>query len=135
MPKIAQDGVNKAHLEITELKFLNPTADTVEVTQGAILHSPSMYTPSLDPFTAASYLVVNGTFAVAPMVYLDLPAIHATHPTSLQQVDAQTVHIADVDRLTDFATAVLANEEVSTALTGKTKLHEGHLPVLDVSFF
>jgi hypothetical protein len=134
MPRIAQSGVNKSKLELTDMEFLNPTPNTVTLTQKAILHSPSIYTPTLDPFNASLWLVTNGTFASAPMNQLLMPTIHATHPTSNASVIGQTVAIENQDQITEFAKQLLTQVNVTTALTGKTKLHEGHLPVLNINF-
>lgn len=134
MPKIAQDGVNDSSLEITQLEFTDPTPDTIVLSQVGILHSPSMYTPTLDPFNASSYLVTNGQYASSPMVIIPLPKIHALHPKSTISVENQEVSIVSIDALSDYTTAVLSNEYVTTALVGKTKLHEGALPVITVNY-
>ncbi|KAM3069133.1 hypothetical protein ACMFMG_010658 [Clarireedia jacksonii] len=128
MPKIAQDGVNDSSLEITELDFTDPTPDTVVMTQKGILHSPSMYTPTLDPFNASTYLVTNGTYGAEPMVVVAMPRIHAHHPQSAVSVEKQKVSILSLDQLSAYTTAVLSQEYVTTALVGKTKLHLGSLP-------
>ncbi|TGO48070.1 hypothetical protein BOTNAR_0495g00040 [Botryotinia narcissicola] len=134
MPKIAQDGVNDSSLEITQLKFTDPTPDAIVLCQVGILHSPSMYTPTLDPFNASSYLVTNGQYASSPMVIIPLPKIHALHPKSTISVENQEVSIVSIDALSDYTTAVLSNEYVTTALVGKTKLHEGALPVITINY-
>lgn len=134
MPKIAQDGVNDSSLEITQLKFTDPTPDTIVLSQVGTLHSPSMYTPTLDPFNASSYLVTDGQYASSPMVIIPLPKIHALHPKSTISVENQEVSIVSLDALSDYTTAVLSNEYVTTALVGKTKLHEGALPVITINY-
>src|ERR1700761_1618087 len=103
MPKIAQHGVDESSLEVTDLQFLNPTPDSLDLTQRVILHSPSMYTPTLDAFSAASYLVENGTFAAVPMIYIEMPKIHALHPKSNASVVGQHVTINDLDAVTAYA--------------------------------
>ncbi|PQE08992.1 pre-mRNA processing factor 4 protein [Rutstroemia sp. NJR-2017a WRK4] len=134
MPKIAQDGVNDASLEITELKFTDPTANSVVISQKGILHSPSMYTPTLDPFNASSYLVTNGTYGAEPMVMIEMPRIHAHHPQGPVSVDQQNVTIMSLDQLSAYTTAVLSSEYVTTALVGKTRLHLGSLPDTTVHY-
>ena len=134
MPRIAQHGVDESSIEVTNLEFLDPTPESVVMTQAAILHSPSIYTPTLDPFNASLYLVTNGTFASEPMTVLGMPKIHALHPQSNASVVGQKVPILNLDQLTDYATQVLVQENVTTALVGKTKLHEGHLPVITVNY-
>lgn len=134
MPKIAQSGVNHSSLEITQLKFTDPTPDSIVLSQVGTLHSTSMYTPTLDPFNASSYLVTNGQYASTPMVIIPLPKIHALHPSSVVSVENQEVTINSIDALSDYTTAVLSSEYVTTALVGKTKLHEGSLPVLNINY-
>ena len=134
MPKIAQHGVDQSTIEITDLKFLEPTSDSVVLSQAVILHSPSIFTPTLDPFTAASWLVTNGTFGPTPMLMIPLPQIHALHPQSNISVSNMNLTITNLDQVTDYATALITQEEVSTALTGKTRLHEGKLPTTNINF-
>ncbi len=134
MPKIAQNGVNDSSLAFTELDFLNPTESSITLTQRGILYSPSIFTPTLDPFNASLYLVTNGVLAAEPMMYVPMPSIHAIHPQGNVSIENQVIPIANLDRLTDFATAVLANEYVTTALSGSTNLHEGSLPVVNVNY-
>jgi hypothetical protein len=134
MPKIAQHGVNESTIEVTELKFLEPTSDSIVLTQQVILHSPSIFTPTLDPFTAASWLVTNGTFGPTPMLMVPMPQIHALHPQSNASVSNLNLTISSIDQVTDYATAIITQEEVSTALTGTTRLHEGKLPVITINF-
>lgn len=134
MPKIAQDGVNDSSLEITQLNFTDPSPQTIVLSQMGTLHSPSMYTPTLDPFNASSYLVTNGQYASTPMVIIPLPKIHALHPSSVITVQNQELSIVSTDALSDYATAVLSNEFVTTALVGSTRLHEGALPVITVKY-
>lgn len=135
MPKIAQDGVNDSSLEFTELDFTDPTLDSIVITQNGILHSPSMYTPTLDPFNASTYVVSpNGTYGAEPMVVITMPRIHAHHPQGPVSIDKQKVSILSLDQLSAYATAVLSQEYVTTALVGKTRLHLGSLPDTTVHY-
>lgn len=134
MPRIAQHGVDESSLEMTDIEFLDPTPNTVTLTQKAILHSPSIYTPTLDPFNASLWLVTNGTFASEPMSILTMPRIHALHPKSNASVIGQTVQILNLDQITEYATQVLSLKNVSTALTGRTNLHEGKLPTVNIKY-
>ncbi|KAH6665452.1 hypothetical protein B0J14DRAFT_232334 [Halenospora varia] len=133
MPKIAQKGVDDSSLEVTEFKFLDPSSSSITLYQSNILHSPSMYTPTLDPFVAGSYLVTNGTFGPEPIIFINMPSIHALHPSSVQTVE-QKVAINSLEQLTEYATQVIAKEYVSTALTGSTILHEGKLPSTRIKY-
>jgi len=134
MPKIAQKGVSDATVEVTDLEFRQPTNVSLVITQKAILHSPSIYTPTLDPFNASFWLVTNGQYASEPMLNLSMPRIHALHPQSTTSLENQFVEINSLEQVTAFSTAVLTQETVVTAMTGRTKLHEGALPVNWVTF-
>jgi hypothetical protein len=134
MPKIAQSGVDGSTMEFTDLQFLDPAPEFLTITQNAVLHSSSIFTPTLDPFKASLYLVTNDIFEPIPVTSLAIPRAHVLHPTSNISIVGQRVAIADLGQLTDFATQVLTLENVTTALTGKTKLHEGYLPVVDVHY-
>jgi hypothetical protein len=134
MPKIAQHGVGESYMEVTELKFLEPTSDSIVLTQKVILHSPSIYTPTLDPFTADSWLVTNGTFGPVPMLKIPMPSIHALHPVSNASVENLNLTISNLQQVTDYAAAIITQENVTTALTGRTNLHEGKLPTVNINF-
>jgi hypothetical protein len=133
-PNIAQSGINKAVNEVTELQFFNPTPNSIQVTQRAIIHSPSMYTPTLDPFSAGTYVVTNGTFSTAPILYLPVPQIHALHPVSNVAIVNQTVPIYDQDQIALYTTQLVTLPKVTTALAGKPKLHLGKLPTINVNY-
>jgi cytoskeletal protein RodZ len=133
-PRIAQHGVNESTIEFTDIEFLEPTSDSIVLTQSAMLHSPSMYTPTLDPFNASLYLVTDGVFGSDPMIVIPMPRIHALHPSSSVSITNENTTIASLDQVTQYAIAVLTNKNVTTALTGRTKLHEGKLPVTTINY-
>ncbi|RFU28057.1 hypothetical protein B7463_g8282, partial [Scytalidium lignicola] len=134
MPKIAQHGVDETTLEFTDIEFTEPTSNSVVLTQAAILHSPSMYTPHLDPFDASLFLVTNGVYGDSPMITVPVPGIHARHPRSNVSLAPTNATFVSLDQVTAYATAVLTQENVTTALVGRTKLHEGALPVVKVNY-
>lgn len=134
MPHIAQDGVNDSSLRFYELQFLNPTPNQITLSQKAGLHSPSFYTPTLDPFSAGLWLVTNGTFSADPFTTIQFPSIHALHPDSNITFANQVLPILDSDLLAEYATQVLSQQNVTTALTGTTKLHEGKLPTVNIKY-
>jgi len=135
MPRIAQAGVNRSSLNVTELDFLNPAPNNINVTQRATLHSSSMYTPTLDPFNASTYLVAqNGQVDAAPFLALPFPNIHVHHGETNVSVDNKVVQLTDIEGVSAFATAVLVQEFVSVVLKGRPKLHLGGLPVIHVNY-
>ncbi|KAK0111713.1 hypothetical protein ONS95_002056 [Cadophora gregata] len=133
MPRIAQHQVDDSSLEFREAYFLNPTADTVEITQKAILHNPSTFTPTLDPFPADLFLVTNGIYSSVSMLTLPMPGIHAKKATNTS-IDNQVVKVNSLDALGDYAVGVMTQENITTALVGRTKLHLGKLPVQKIKF-
>jgi hypothetical protein len=134
VPRIAQHDVDESRLEFTELKFLDPTPESISLSQESILHNPSKFSPTLDSFNASFYLVTNDTVAADRILYLTLPEIKAARPSSNQTIVSQTVMIENEEQLTDFATQVLQNENVTTRLEGRTKLHLKGLPTNNVDY-
>merc|ERR1711977_523229 len=133
MPRIAQHQVDDSSLEFREAYFLNPTAESVEVTQNTILHNPSTFTPTLDPFPAEFFLVTNGTYAATSIMTLPMPGIHAKKAVNAS-IEQEVIQVSDLDALGDYAVAVMNNENITTALVGKTKLHLGKLPTQHIKF-
>lgn len=134
MPRIAQNLVNKSSLSFYELQFLNPTPTTVTLNQTAQLHNPSIFTPTLDAFTAGLWLVTNGTFGPDQFTSIDFPVIHALHPNTNVTTLNQVLQITDSDQLAEYAIQVISQENVTTALVGQTNLHEGALPVTHIRY-
>ncbi len=134
MPRIAQNGISGSRITITDLEFRSPTANTLIMTQKAELTDPAIYTPTLDPFNASLWLLTDGQFGAAPMLQLPMPRIHAQRPYVNASVENAFVEIENLDQVTAFATAVLSLETVTTALTGRTKLHLGALPTTWVNY-
>jgi hypothetical protein len=116
------------------MSYLNPTPDSMIVTLKAILHNPTIYTPTLDGFNASLHLINNGVYSPTAMVSLPMPNIHVLKPTSNATVDAKTAQILNSTELAKFATAVITNENVTTTLVGKTKLHLGKMPIANINY-
>ncbi|TVY22435.1 hypothetical protein LHYA1_G008744 [Lachnellula hyalina] len=133
-PNIAQHGVNKARLEVTGLEFYNPTPDHIEVTERIITHNPSMYTPTLDPWSGGTFVVTNGTYSEKAILYLPVPKTHTKHPVSNAAIVNATVPIYDQDQIALYATQLLTLKQVTTALVGKPLLHIGKLPAIHVKY-
>lgn len=134
MPRIAQNLVNKSSLQFYELQFLNPTPNSVTLNQTAQLHNPSAFTPTLDAFTAGLFLVTNGLYAATQFTSIDFPVIHALHPNTNVTTVNQVLEITNQDELTAYCVQVISNQNVTTALVGQTKLHEGALPVTNINY-
>jgi hypothetical protein len=135
MPRIAQDGVNHSSFVLFDLQFLNPTASTITLVETARLNNLSLYTPSLGPFNAGLWLVTNGTFGPQPFTTIDFPAIYVLHPAANVSFDGQVVTITDQDQLAQYASQALSQENVTIALTGSPKLHEGKRNQFDTAAY
>lgn len=133
MPKIARDNVRDSTLTITELQFLQSEPETLVITQKATIHNPSFYTPTLDAFSVQSYLVSNGTYGAASMLDIPMPKIHVLKNVNVSS-DGALVTIDSLDAVTDYCIAVLTQENVTSALVGKTNLHLGHLPKVSINY-
>jgi hypothetical protein len=80
------------------------------------------------------YVGLDGKSSGDSITQILLPEIHATKPKSEAVIEGQKLMIDSLDQLTEFSTQVLKNEEVETVLKGKTKLHLGALPDVDVNY-
>ncbi|KAL8678790.1 MAG: hypothetical protein Q9186_004900 [Xanthomendoza sp. 1 TL-2023] len=129
-PRIAQDGVNKATLEIQSLTLSNPTPTSFHLSQTAKLTNHNKYHPRLDAFNAS--LSVGGAEEDKPFAYIQLPAVHATE-TTYTHVD-QDVQIIDMPAFIEYNTQLLTRDSVDLIVKGKTKLHEMRFPVTTVDF-
>ncbi|KAI4136607.1 MAG: hypothetical protein LQ341_005529 [Variospora aurantia] len=127
--KISQDGVNDSGLEIQSLTLSNPTPDSFHLEQDALLTNHNKYHPRLDAFNAS--LSVGGSEDM-PYAYVEIPAVHATE-TATTHID-QEVQITNMDAFIDYNTQLLTQESVDLVVKGKTRLHEGRLPVTTVDY-
>ncbi|KAL8928815.1 MAG: hypothetical protein Q9208_001593 [Pyrenodesmia sp. 3 TL-2023] len=130
VPRISQDGVNDSILEIQSLTLSNPTATSFHLEQDALLTNHNKYHPRLDAFNAS--LSVGGAEEEKPYAYIQLPAVHATETTTTH-ID-QVVQITDMDAFVDYNTQLLTKESVDLVIKGRTKLHQGRLPVITVDY-
>lgn len=134
MPRIAQHQVSDASLEFFDSSFTNPMSDSITISQKAVLHNPSTFTPTLDGFPAELYLVTDGQYGAEPMLILPMPKIHAGKGGTNSSIDSATSQIQSLDQVSNYAITVMTSEYVTTALVGKTKLRLGALPVQNVKF-
>ena len=136
LPRIAQHDVDRSRLELLDLQFLDPTADSLVITQRATLHNPSTFTPTLDAFVADNYFVRNDTeqYGPTPLVQLQMPEIHSLHPKSEAVLELRRYAILSHEEVNAYVSATLKQEYVTSALVGKTKLHLGALPVTNIKY-
>lgn len=134
MPKIAQDAIDASTLSFSSMKFVNPTEDYLTLSVDAVQHSSSIFTPTIDGFNVTMHLVTDGTTAEDAITQIDMPQIHVQKPNTVITVDSQQVKIINFDQVTNFAIQLLNQPNVTVRMEGKTKLHEGALPVIGVNY-
>ena len=134
MPKIAQTEINDSTLSFSSITFTNPAVDHLTLYGAAIQHSSSIFTPTVDPFNVTMHLVTDGFTAVDAITQIAMPRIHAHHPDTNITVDPQPVPILSSDQVTAFAIQLLNQPNVTVRMEGKTKLHEGALPAININY-
>lgn len=127
-PKIAQNDVNDATLEVTDLALLSPTPNSVHANQTQILGNKAIYHPNLDAFNA-TILMVGG---LAPIASALVPATIA-NDGQIINIDTE-LNLTNADAMAQFSTAVLKNEQFQLNFAGYTGLKEGVLPKTTVDF-
>ncbi|TAQ85350.1 hypothetical protein B7494_g6317 [Chlorociboria aeruginascens] len=132
-PHIAQNGVNNSKLTLVSLAYLDPTPDTIRISQTVNISSGSRYTPTLSPFNATLYLVTNGTRSKDVLDVLSFPALHATKHAQSTITD-QLVQLSNQEQIAEYTTQVLNNVNITTGLHGRPKLYLGKLPTTTVTF-
>jgi Protein of unknown function (DUF3712) len=130
-PNIAQKQVDKSTLEVKSMVITNPTGHSFQIQQDALLHSSSIFTPTLDGFPVALFLE-NTEPNIKPFAYLQLPPVHSSKSTPVN-ID-QTVNITDMDQFSEYTKAVMNSETLRVALRGRTVLHLGRLPATSVDY-
>ncbi|KAH0562617.1 hypothetical protein GP486_002695 [Trichoglossum hirsutum] len=130
-PNIAQDQVNKSSLEVKSITLTNPTQNSVHIQQDVVLHSSSIFTPTLDGFKASLFLE-NTEPDIEPFAYLSLPQVHSSKATPINI--NQTMKIIDLDQFSQFNTLIMNSETVRVAFRGHTALHLGGLPSTQVQY-
>ena len=126
-PRIAQSDVNESTLEVTSLTALNPTADSVDIVQEAIVRSQSKFHPTIDAFDAHLALQGHDSYGV-----VTLPSLVSGDavPARIEQ----TLKVTNLEAYTAYNIALLGGKEVTQTLKGSTWLHEGSLPAINVNY-
>lgn len=134
MPRRAQKEVDHSSLNITEMQYLDPTGDSIVLSQRAVLRNPGRYTPTLDPFEVDFILVTDGVDAPEAVLRVPIPKVHATKPTREIVIENANISFVSLEQATRYTMAVLGSEEVTVALRGDTKLRLGGLPTVNVDY-
>lgn len=127
-PRIAQDDVNKATLNVTSLVFSNPSPSSIHINQTQVLGNKAIYHPTIYGFNATIMLVGAtvplATVAIPQSVADDGAVINVNTDLALDNSDA----------VTDFTKAVLGTESFELNFYGRPQLKEGPLPTSTVTF-
>jgi hypothetical protein len=126
-PKKAQHEINASTIEVTNMEVTNPQTDSVHLKIDNIIRSDSSYHPRIEGFRAGMSL--DGQ---EPFIYINIPESKSEKETYIT-VD-QDATFNSVDAFTAYAKAVLASEELTIGLNGKTTIHISGLPATKVTY-
>ncbi|RMY64221.1 hypothetical protein D0863_09985 [Hortaea werneckii] len=129
-PKIAQDGINSATLQITSQEVLNPTPDHVDVSLTSRFITDSSYHPDLKAFNASLYLEGRDK----PFINLGIPDIDGAKNGTVVQVDEEAAVIGNRDEFERYCQTTLGSAEYTVFLTGSGGLKQGGLPNTNVDY-
>jgi hypothetical protein len=123
--------MNGAELSMVYQKVLDPTGTSVKLNMVTKAISHTIFKPTLDAFDADLFLESTlpdykafGTIRI-PGMYVE---------KELNTTIDQVMQIKDMDQFKAYNTLVSQNETFRVAMKGKTKLHLGALPVVEVVF-
>ena len=112
---------------MTGLQALEPTPTSIRLIQDALTHSYNTYHPYLDPFDASLSLAGH-----APYGMVRFPGTQSG--TSVPGHVDQIMQITNLTAFTEYNTALLNSETVTSRLNGSTWLHEMALPATNVAY-
>ncbi|KAK2733936.1 hypothetical protein FQN57_001919 [Myotisia sp. PD_48] len=127
-PKAAQKSVNESTLDITELQITEPAPESLHLKIRQVIGSHSKYHPVLDAFNATVTLYGE----TEPFTFLNAPQVKAEDGAE-SMVD-QPVHLDNIPAFTNYAKAVMHNEEIKLIVAGETGLKQGSLPKTTVTY-
>jgi hypothetical protein len=131
-PRIAQDDVNKATLNVTELIFSDPTPSSIHINQTQVLGNKAIYHPTIFAFNATIALV-GATGAAATLATVPIPQVGA-EDGAIINVDTTLALNTSSDAVTNFTEAVLGKDTFELNFYGRPDLKEGPLPTNTVTF-
>ncbi|KAJ4382852.1 hypothetical protein N0V86_002077 [Didymella sp. IMI 355093] len=127
LPKKAQHEINASTLEVTNMEVTNPQPNSVHLKIDNTIRSDSSYHPRIEAFRAG--LSLEGQ---EPFIYINIPEAKSEGETYIT-VD-QDVTFDSADGFTAYTKAVLASEELTIDLSGKTTIHISGLPATKVDY-
>lgn len=112
-------------------QVLDPTPDSVHLNMVTNTISHTIFTPTLDSFEADLFLE-NTLPDYKAFGTITIPGMHVAK--ELNTTVDQVMVIKDKTQFNAYNTLVSQSETFKVAMKGKTKLHLGALPVVEVVF-
>jgi hypothetical protein len=124
-PAIAQAGVDKSTLNLTEMILNSPTPNSVVVSQKGILHNYTPFVPHLDAMNVSLFLEDTEP-NIKPFAQIEMAAVKSGKQTPVS-IQNQTMRIIDMEQFIRYSGLTMAAKQFRLALRGKTKLKQGAL--------
>ncbi|OAQ98635.1 hypothetical protein LLEC1_06933 [Akanthomyces lecanii] len=131
VPRIAQDKINQAKLDIVAVKITQATPDSYQMIINSTISTDGTVKANIDPFAGDMYL--EDTDDKTPFAVLNFPPTNANKHSNVN-VD-QHVEIKNMDAFNKFNTWFVNNETLKIGIQGKTKVQPNGLSKkYDVTF-
>ncbi|ATY58352.1 hypothetical protein A9K55_003281 [Cordyceps militaris] len=131
IPRIAQDKINHAKLDIVAVKITNATPTSYQMTINSTITTDGTVKANIDPFAGDMYL--EDTEDKTPFAVLNFPPTNADK-YSVVNVD-QHIVIQNLDAFNKFNTWFVNNETLRIGVKGQTKVQPSGLnKKYDVTF-
>jgi hypothetical protein len=125
---MAQDAINKSTLEIMLMELTEPRPDGAHLKVSQKIGSDSPFNPWMDAFTAD--LTLEGSDEV--FAQLNVPRFQADDGLIMEF--EQDMNLANPGAFTEFSKAIMHNESIQFNVWGETKLKQGALQKVDVTY-
>ncbi|CEJ86025.1 hypothetical protein VHEMI03986 [[Torrubiella] hemipterigena] len=113
-PRIAQDKINAADLQVQHVKISNPTSDGFDMTINSTITTDGQVKADIDPFQGSFYLKGKDK----PFLIFPFPA---TNADKFQNVNAhEHITIQDMEAFTEFNAAFIGSETLEVEIKGYT---------------
>ena len=131
IPKIAQEQLNEAIVEIRSQVIRNPTPQSVDIVLVTASLSNSSLSPTLEGFEVDLFL--QDTLPnYKPFARLAIPSIRSTGETIVPIV--QTLRISDMDQFINYNKLIVSSTEYSFGMRGNVTLRQAGLPTQQLVF-
>lgn len=119
IPRVAQDKVNDAGLNLHSLEIRSPTPNDFRLSLNSSVHIGHGISTkaTLDPMVASLYIQDKKK----PFMKLQVPKVHGEGDVPIGQTDVLTT-IDDVEAMDEFASALMKNVTLKYKIYGRTKL-------------